>query len=550
MFITKCQKCGTEYSHSNLEIDFYQKVNLPLPTKCPKCRMQRRFAWRNERKLYHRKCDLTGKQIISIYPQDSQYKVYDQHEWYSDKWDALDYGQDFDFSKPFFSQYADLMKKVPKISVFTSKNENSDFTNGSQQNKNCYMIFVSDHDNDSYYSYAIDSCTDCIDCLNCFKSTLCLACIDCSDSYNLCFSDNTHNSSDSYFLSDCKNCKSCFACFGLRGKSFCILNKQYSETEYNEKIKEFKISSYEKFKEVQETFTKELKTKKVCQYYDGNKNQDVTGDHIVNCKSCENCYDSGDLEDCGNLIFSYKSKDCYDGHVVVDKSELCLETISTINQYNTQFTFCSWYSKNSMYLDHCVSCEDCYACSGLKKQKYCIFNKQYSKEEYEILKKQIIEHMKQTGEWGEAPQVSLSPFGYNQTVANEYFPLTLLEAEKLGYNWYNEDNNNYGYTGPEIVLKDDINEETDDILGKILLCDKSKKPYKIIPQELKLYRHHGVPLPRMCFEERHLERINKRNPRELWDRKCMKCEKTLKSTYSPEREEVIYCEDCYLQEIN
>ncbi len=434
------------------------------------------------------------------------------------------------------------------------------------------MIFVSDHDEDCYFSYSIDSCTDCLDCLNCFKCTLCLECIDCSDSYNLSHCDNTHNSSDSSLLSDCKGCKNCIACFGLRSKSFCIFNKQYKEDEYKQKVKELKLHSYEEFNKLKAQFNEEMKKKKICQYYDGNKNTNVTGDHIVNCKNCMNCFDSGELEDCGNLIFSYKSKDCFDGHVVVDKCELCLETISTINQYNTQFTFCSWYSKDSMYLDHCVSCTNCFACSGLKKEEYCIFNKKYSKKEYFDLRNKIIEHMKKTPlsqgyarqsaewpairssersvEWGVAPPISLSPFGYNETVSQEYFPLTKEQALEKGYKWYNDDSENYGYTGPQTELEDSLENESEEILDKILICKTSKRPYKIIPQELKLYKQHNLPLPRKCFEERHMERIKRRNPRELWERKCMKCEKNVMSTYAPDRPEIIYCEDCYLQNIS
>jgi len=112
--------------------------------------MQGRFAWRNERKLYHRKCDLTGKQIISVYAPDSPYVVYDQHEWHSDKWDGMKQGRTFDFNRPFFEQFDELMRSTPKISVFTSQNVNSDYTNGAQQDKNCYMIFVSDHDEDCW----------------------------------------------------------------------------------------------------------------------------------------------------------------------------------------------------------------------------------------------------------------------------------------------------------------------------------------------------------------------------------------------------------------
>ena len=503
---------------------------------------------------------MTGKSIISIYPPDSEYKVYDQHEWHSDKWDAFEYGRDFDFNRPFFEQFDELMKDVPKISLFTSRNENSDYTNGAQQDRNCYMIFVSDHDEDCYYSYGIDSCKDCVECLNCFECTLCLECIDCSGSYNLAYSERAHNCSDSYFLHDCKNCKNCFGCYGLRGKEYHIFNEPHKKEEYEKKLKELNTGNIDTINHAKEVFAKKVSEQQIHQYYDGNKNENVTGDHIVNCKNCIECYDSGDLEDCGYLIFSFKSKDCFDGHVVVDQSELCYETISTIHQYNTQFTYCSWYSKDSMYLDHCISCVDCFACSGLKKAKYCIFNKQYSKEEYESLKAKIIEHMKKTPlrqgsagqafEWGHPTPAELSPFGYNETVAQEFYPLSKEEVLKKGWKWQEEESAKYAYEGPKTEISKDIKDVTDEIIEKILICEKSGKPYKITPQELKLYRQHNLPLPRLCFDERHLARIQKRNPRQLWKRKCQKCDKEIQTSYSPDRPDKVYCEECYLKEVH
>jgi Zn ribbon nucleic-acid-binding protein len=58
---------------------------------CPDCRQQRRLAFRNERNLYKRKCDATGKNIISIYSPDKNIKVYNQDFWWSDKWNTMDY---------------------------------------------------------------------------------------------------------------------------------------------------------------------------------------------------------------------------------------------------------------------------------------------------------------------------------------------------------------------------------------------------------------------------------------------------------------------------
>jgi len=543
-----CKQCSTKFEVPQLQKKFLDKADLPEPKLCPRCRMQRRFAFRNERELYQRKCDLTGKQIVSIYAPDP-YKVYDQHEWHSDKWDGFDYGRDFDFSRPFFEQMDELMLDVPKISVFTSRNENSDYTNGSQQNKNCYMIFVSDHDEDCYYSYGIDSCKDCIDCLNCYKSTLCIECIDCSECYNTAYCEKSHGCRDSKFLYDCKGCANCFGCSGLRNKEYHIFNIKYSKEEYKNELKKLNTGNIEAINWAKETFNKKVSKKQIHQYIDGNNNQDVTGDHITGCKNCIECYDSGDLEDCGYLIFSFKSKDCFDGHVVVDKSELCYEIISSINQYNTQFTYTSWYSKNSQYIDHCVSCQDCFGCSGLRKAQYCIFNKQYTKDEYEQLRTKIIEHMKKTEEYGEYFPIELSPFGYNETVANEYFNLTQQQVQTAGWKWHPEGTKTAAYQGPDYDLPADIKDVPGNVTDKILTCEASGKPYKIIPQELKLYKQHNLPLPRARFNERHMARIRKRNPRHLWERKCRKCNVEIKTSYSPERPETVYCEQCYLETV-
>jgi hypothetical protein len=56
----------------------------------------------------------------------------------------------------------------------------------------------------------------------------------------------------------------------------------------------------------------------------------------------------------------------------------------------------------------CLTVSNCFGCVGIKKKEYCIFNKQYTKEEYERLREKLIEHMKDTGEWGEFFPVELS----------------------------------------------------------------------------------------------------------------------------------------------
>ena len=50
--------------------DWKLKAKIPAPTLCPEERCRRRFSFANEMKLYARKCDISGKQIISTFSPD------------------------------------------------------------------------------------------------------------------------------------------------------------------------------------------------------------------------------------------------------------------------------------------------------------------------------------------------------------------------------------------------------------------------------------------------------------------------------------------------
>ena len=133
-----CQNCKDSFTIDPEDFDFYEKIKVPPPTWCPNCRLQRRLMWRNERTLYRRKCDAPGhsEDIISIYPQEVPFKVYDHEFWYGDGWDALKYGRDYDFSRPFFSQFAELERAAPHYNLSVVAMENSDYCN------NYYMTDV------------------------------------------------------------------------------------------------------------------------------------------------------------------------------------------------------------------------------------------------------------------------------------------------------------------------------------------------------------------------------------------------------------------------
>jgi CxxC-x17-CxxC domain-containing protein len=99
------------------------------------------------------------------------------------------------------------------------------------------------------------------------------------------------------------------------------------------------------------------------------------------------------------------------------------------------------------------------------------------------------------------------------------------------------------------LLPENISEVSDDILQSIILCETTKRPFRIVKQELAFYRKHNIPLPRKHPDQRHTERIQLRNPRKLWDRNCDNCGTTIQTSYAPERKEKVYCEDCFQKEV-
>lgn len=156
--------------------------------------------------------------------------------------------------------------------------------------------------------------------------------------------------------------------------------------------------------------------------------------------------------------------------------------------------------------------------------------------------------MKQTGEWGEFFPLEISPHAYNETVAQEYYPLTKEEVEVRGWRWKDPDQKEYAVQKTKLP---DLLDDTDDaICAQVLQCEATGKNFKIIPQELKFYRKMNVALPRLCPDARHLHRMEMRSPRELFDRNCAKCGAKMKTTFHPDRSEKVFCESCFVDAMN
>jgi hypothetical protein len=556
-----CLHCNQNFIITIDDASFYEKIGVPKPTLCPDCRYQRRISDRNEWELYRRNCSRCSASMVSIYNPEYTGPVYCIKCWWSDEWDRFQYGVEFDFNRPFFEQFKELRERTPKVSVAHFRCVNSDYTNQSQDLKNCYMVFGSDACEDSLYGSLYGKSRECVDCHRVLSCELLYECINCQNCSRSAYLENCTDCFESYFLKDCKGCNNCFGSVNLRNKSYHWFNEELSKEEYLRRLNEWKRSR-ESIKEIHAkhralAFT--LPTK----YYQGNKIVHSTGSYLNDAKNSHHNFCVWDAEDSNYCQDAWYVKNCTDvTEMAYNELDYEMEGIG----YSARSIGCSrsWNIFDCRYTENCFSCDSIFGCVALNKQKYCILNKQYSKEDYEALTKKIIEHMKKTGEWGEFFSTTISPFAYNETVAQHYFPMTKEEVLNKGWRWYDRDNRNYTVTLPHQSVPQTMSETTEDILKEIISCssqntEEGKRLYtacatafKITPDELTLHKKMNVPLPEQCFPCRFRDRLNKRTPRKLWHRHCMNegCQNEFETSYPPEWPEKIFCESCYQHEVH
>ncbi len=366
-----CSQCKQSFENTAEDIAFCDTMQVPASTQCPQCRLQRRLCERNTRNLYYRKCDKTGKQIVSQYHQNQPFPVYSVDAWAADDWDATTYGQDIDFSRPFFEQFKKLQAKVPHMGLFNTPGtmENSDFNNCTAYMKNCYLTCESDFDEDCYYSNLLKKCTNVVDCSVCYEDELCYECIDCISCNRLLYSQDCQNCSDSWFLQNCQSCKDCIGCINQRQKQYMICNVQYTKEQYEKYKKDFQLNTASGVARVRKQ-AEDFYVKQPHKAMHGEHNENVLGDYINGCKNVFKSFDMSDCEDCRHCArLSLGNKSCMDYNSWGDKAELVYSS-SSCGDHAYQVRFCSncINVQQADYSFECTNSSEIFGCIGLKKK--------------------------------------------------------------------------------------------------------------------------------------------------------------------------------------
>jgi len=586
--MTKCQNCAQEFDVSPDDENLCKKLEVPAPTWCPKCRLQRKMSRRNERSLYKATCAKCSKETISMYDKNSPYAVYCRECWWSDAWDPTSYGKDYDFSQSFFEQFKDLSREVPRAALLQKGDIESPYTNYTDHNKNSYLIFNCGFLEDSMYNRWGVSSKNIVDTFSIFDSELLYESQEVKNSHKSIYLILSESCMNSSFLYNCHGCQDCFLSSNLKNKKYCFKNVQYSKEDYEKKVSEIDLGSYEDFQKTLREFREEIIPNALRKYVIGNKLTDSTGDYLFQCKNVRDSFHVSESEDSRHCVDCANLKNCMDAYESAFNCELQYDCHGCNRTSRSKFASSSYDDFDIEYSEFCHNSHHLFGCVGLRSKEYCILNQQYTKEEYEELLPRIKKHMSdmpytdQKGriyKYGEFFPPELSPFAYNETLAQEYFPLAKKEVEAQGYKWKESDTKTHSATISPDKLPDNIKDVEDGITKEVIGCKHAGEcnhqcttAFKIIPAELQFYRHMGVPLPRLCPNCRHYERLSQRNPLKLWKRQCMcagtgsedrsyknaashehhgknPCPNEFETSYAPERPETVYCEECYKQEM-
>ncbi len=563
-----CQNCKTPFTIDGDDFSFYDKIKVPPPTFCPECRMVRRLMWRNARSLNRRECGMCNKVLISMYKDDGV-PVYCANCWNGGGWEPMSYGFDYDFSQNFFIQLKDLFYKVPRFYSYQFGNlVNSEYANFSKDNKNVYLSFSVTECEDVMYVDTVDKSKNSIDDLACQRLDGCSWNINCEGNYNTHYAVESQNNIDSYFIYDCTNCSNCYMSSNLRNQQYYFKNQKLSREDYLEAIKSVTLDTFTGIENSKTEFKDMIQNQAIHKYAFIYSAESVNGDYIHHAKNLKHCFDCNQAENLAYSVRGIEIKDSYDISGTGFSAELIYEAMAATGNTNScYFAYLNLLGcRSCQYSLILKNCADCFACVGLTNAQYCIFNKQYTKEEYFEMVEKIKQHMDEMPyvdekgrvfKYGEFFPYDMSPFAYNEAQVFELFPISKEQVIASGFNWRDRDARDYNTTMNANEIPESINDISDNITSEVIACPSNGNQmtqcttaYRIMPDEFIFYKNKGLPIPRYCPNCRHYERLCYRNTMRLYHRECTNgCGNTFDTTFDPGRPEKVYCERCYQQEV-
>lgn len=561
-----------------------EKFQIDLPEDCYRVRILKRLAFRNEKKFYHVTCAKTGKQEISIV-SDAVKKVINMKDWHEE--DFFAYG--IDYSGNFFEDIQRLYTDVPYLPRLVVNSENSEYCNQALYEKNCYLcVWGQNSENcayiihDAYSKYAVDG-------YGIFQTDVAYECVHVFKCMRAFFSSYLLDCFNVRFGTDLTNCKNVLFGFGLNNMDYVFKNKVYPKEEREA---------------IFQTYKKKIKTISWCKellkeygefsnscFHPAVRNTNAegsVGSQINNCKHMIFSFGGEGTDDSRYCSTQWRSHDVMDVEAA-SSSQLIYNCIWSTKMYGSLVIVNNFGELRDSYYDfYTRGGNNLLGCFGIQNQEYCILNKKYPKDQRETLARKIVGDICAKHQWGKFLDTKNSPFPYNDTLADKFFPVketkignvvTLINPRGIGQVeivepgkfispafldlWGSEKLSILRRT-QEVELNippddkvmhaqdipDDINDVDERILDKVIICEQTGRPFKLTRLEFDFYKTYELPIPTRHYEQRELDRHENIIPDRYLDTCiCDKCGKETLCEHRPDRSYKVYCEVCYKKEI-
>ncbi|MDA1038388.1 MAG: hypothetical protein O2877_01725 [bacterium] len=546
-----CAALGTKWNMDEEEIAMYRKFNVPPSKFAPITRMKLIKGSFCAFDMWYNKHADTGEPLVSTTHPATGVKVLPDAEWFNR--DFVELGVDVDIARSIHDQLYELSRVVPLAAHYNYVlPENS-------------LAFISFGDQDSYFVLACKSKRTyyAMNGDNIEDSAEIVLSENIRNSYNVVHSKRIFNCRfvresfdcmNSDFIFDCRNTEFCFGATNQRNKKYLWFNEQLSEEEWEQRFADVDLSSWK----VREEYLKKFQDLVADSVWPENFNlntENCTGEYIQDSTNVKESYyiNSGcrDLTSC-TFAFGLQSHDCAYMAAPIGSSD-CYYGIGANECSGAKFAL-SIVSRciDVEFCSSCFDCENLFGCVGLRKKKFCIFNKQYTEEEYWKKLDEIKSSMLERGEYGDFPSMKHSTQHWSGSGAKLVYDATEEECLKLGAAEF--ESSSMGAEGPEIdrasIRKmDGIPDTADDtLLGSPYFDDQFGRRYGYLKPELALYTKLKIAPPRSHPTRRIYELYDEMNKAVYKEDTCKKCSKNLTVALNKKyTERNIYCMTCYLE---
>ncbi len=545
-----CPLTGRTFTISPAEMALREKLGVEgEPVLHPIARWQILAAFWQHWALHKRRCDKTGKPIVSVFSEDCPYPVWHKDEWIKH---AAPPSAEIDLAKPIFPQMWELFRQCPIPHNIGAGNQNCEYADDWWYSKNCHLCHSGLNDEDLRYCYRVFQMKNSQFCVFSYDSELCVDLINSHNCFRSVYLFNCWNCSESAFLYDCRNCQHCMFCSNLRNKQYCFGNQQLTKEEYEKRMHEWDLRSRQIYERAKETFREMLRKRSWHRATFIDQCQECSNSNYVYAsKECKNCFFVDELEDCTNVLRGFGGKDCLDSVCAAVGVELVYGVTEPQDKcYDVKFGCNIMQCKFMEYCAHCFQCQNCFGCCGLVGKKHHIFNKPYEPEEYKTKKAEIIAAMKKTGEYGAFFPAHFAANPYEESLSGFYWPMTTEEGKKLGFRM-REREEKRETDAVDSTQVPDRSDQADDSVTKTPYWDATtKRPFQILKEDVTFAQDLGVPLP-YTYYMRRLQENFRLIPFDgtLREVSCGKCSKQTQTSWPQEYNGRILCEECYLKEV-